>query len=145
MRHTAFASSVLEAPIDRVWAFFDDFNGLPAFHPGIRDSRIESGEPRTVGAVRYLTLPDGFVRERLVKFEPSDFTLEYSILESSMPVRDYIARIELTPVTDSGATFAQWWADFTTEGVELASFAPVISEHVLATGLRAIGERLRLG
>ncbi|MFI5775597.1 SRPBCC family protein [Nocardia sp. NPDC051570] len=145
MEHTSFASSVLDAPIERVWAYFDDFNGLPAFNPGILESRLEEGSARTVGAVRYLTLPDGFVREKLLKFEPADFELEYSILDSSMPVRDYIAGVRLTPVTDSGKTFVQWWADYTTEGVDLRQFAPVITEQVFAAGLRTLGERLRNG
>ncbi|MGV9673724.1 SRPBCC family protein [Nocardia sp. NPDC003482] len=144
MTHTAFASSVLDAPIDRVWAFFDDFDGLAAFHPAIVASRIEDGPgPREVGAVRYLTLADGFVRERLLKFEPSNHEYEYSIIESSMPMREYVAGVLLTPVTDTGATFAQWWADFTVEGADPAEFARFVSEQVFAAGLRAVAERLR--
>ncbi|MCM6775446.1 SRPBCC family protein [Nocardia sp. CDC159] len=146
MQHTAFASSVLDAPIERVWAFFDDFDGLDAFHPAIRESRLEAGpDARTVGAMRYLTLTDGFVRERLLKFEPGEFEFEYAIIETTMPVRDYIAGVRLIPVTDSGKTFAQWWADFTTEGVALAPVAASISADVFAAGFRAIDERLRRG
>ncbi|WP_161935643.1 SRPBCC family protein, partial [Burkholderia pseudomallei] len=70
MNHTSFASSVIDAPIERVWAFFRDFDGLPAFHPAIVESRLEPGpDAYTVGAVRYLTLADGYVREKLLKLD----------------------------------------------------------------------------
>lgn len=147
MKHTSFASSVIDAPVERVWQFFDDFNGLQAFHPAIVASRLEPGAgAQTVGALRYLTLQrDAFVRERLLKFEPADFELEYSIVETSLPMRNYIAGVKLIPVTDTGRTFALWWADFTTEGADLRAVAASVSEDVFAAGLRAISTQLRQG
>ncbi|AIO69607.1 SRPBCC family protein [Burkholderia oklahomensis] len=144
MNHTSFASSVIDAPTERVWAFFRDFNGLAAFHPAIVESRLEPGpDAHTVGAIRYLTLSDGFVREKLLKLDEPSHELEYSIVETSMPVRNYVAGVKLFPVTDSGKTFAQWWANFTTEGVELQPVAASISEHVFAAGFRALADKLR--
>ncbi|ARL19766.1 SRPBCC family protein [Burkholderia pseudomallei] len=144
MNHTSFASSVIDAPIERVWAFFRDFDGLPAFHPAIVESRLEPGpDAYTVGAVRYLTLADGYVREKLLKLDEPNHALEYAIVESTMPVRDYVAGVQLVPVTNSGKTFAQWWANFTTQGVELQPVAESISEHVFAAGFRALADKLR--
>jgi hypothetical protein len=144
-KHTAFASQVFDAPIERVWTYFDDFNNMATYHPGIRESRLEAGgDARTVGSVRYLTLPDQqYVRERLTRFEPANFEFEYTIIETSMPMRNYVAGARLIPVTATGQTFGLWWADFTTEGAPLEAVAATISKHVFAAGFRAIAERLR--
>ena len=40
-----YVSSVIDAPAAKVWERVRDFNGLPRWHPRIRDSRIENGEP----------------------------------------------------------------------------------------------------
>jgi hypothetical protein len=49
----AHASSVIDAPIDRVWARIRDFNGLEVWHPGVVKSEIEGGKPSDqVGCVR---------------------------------------------------------------------------------------------
>jgi len=46
-------STVINAPIERVWRTVSDFNGLPAWLPGMKDSTIEGGKsPTAVGAVR---------------------------------------------------------------------------------------------
>jgi uncharacterized membrane protein len=37
----AHASSVINAPIDEVWARIRDFNALPDWHPGVAKSEIE--------------------------------------------------------------------------------------------------------
>ena len=48
-----YVSSVINAPAAKVWARVRDFNGLPNWHPGIAESRIENGEPADkVGCVR---------------------------------------------------------------------------------------------
>jgi Polyketide cyclase / dehydrase and lipid transport len=141
MRHTSYASRVIHASRERVWEYFSDFNGLARFHPAIKASELEPlSSPLDVGRIRRLTLEDGYVREKLLRISPSDFQLEYCIVETSMPVRNYVAGISLEPVTDSGRTFAQWWADFSVQGDDLESIAQAISAQVFAAGLRCIDE-----
>ena len=40
-----YTSSVIDAPAAKVWEKVRDFNALPRWHPRIRESRIENGEP----------------------------------------------------------------------------------------------------
>jgi uncharacterized protein YndB with AHSA1/START domain len=40
----AFVSTVINAPLERVWRVVSDFNGLPAWMPGMNDSVIELGK-----------------------------------------------------------------------------------------------------
>ncbi len=46
-----YTSSVINTPADRVWAHIRDFNGLPAWHPGIADSRIEGNVAERQGGL----------------------------------------------------------------------------------------------
>ncbi len=63
-----FVSTVINAPIERVWRVAGDFNGLPAWMPGMKDSVIEPGKTdKEVGAVRKLSMAGtkDVLRERL--------------------------------------------------------------------------------
>ncbi len=97
-----YISSVIEAPAARVWERVRDFNGMPRWHPRIRDSRIENGEPSDrVGCVRDFHLQNGdHLREKLLALSDFDMFQTYCILESPMPLTDYVATLRLTPVTD---------------------------------------------
>ena len=110
-------SSVIDAPADRVWAHIRDFNGLPRWVPVVTGSRIEGGVPADqVGCVRNFDLNDGGnLREQLLALSDHDYSVTYSILESPMGVRSYVATLELTPITDGDRTFARWTAEFDCE------------------------------
>ncbi|MEO1686441.1 MAG: SRPBCC family protein [Pseudomonadota bacterium] len=109
-----YASSIIAAPVAEVWARVRDFNGLPNWHPAIRDSRIEDALPADkVGCIRNFNLQNGDnIREQLLGLSDYDLFCTYAILESPMPLTDYTATLRLTPVTDGDRTFAEWSADF---------------------------------
>ncbi len=109
-----YTSSVLDASADAVWARVRDFNGMPQWHPGIADSRIENDEPSDrVGCIRHFHTRDGgTIRERLLALSDYDYSCTYSILESPMGVDNYVATLKLTPITDGARTFAEWSAEF---------------------------------
>ena len=109
-----YVSSVINARSDRVWARIRDFNGLPLWHPGIADSRIENNQPPDrVGCIRHLHLRDGgMIREKLLALSDYDYSCSYEILESPMGVTQYVATLKLTPVTDGARCFAEWSAEF---------------------------------
>ena len=98
-----YVSSVIGAPADRVWDRIRDFNGLPRWHPAIRDSRIEDALPADkVGCIRNFNLQNGDnIREQLLGLSDYDMFCTYSILESPMPLEDYVATLRLTPVTEA--------------------------------------------
>ena len=109
-----YVSSVIAAPARRVWDRIRDFNGLPGWHPRIADSRIEEGEPADrVGCVRDFRLQNGDrIRERLLGLSDYDMFCTYSILESPMPLSDYVATLRLAPITEGDRTFIEWTAEF---------------------------------
>ena len=109
-----YVSSVIGAEAGKVWERVRDFNGLPKWHPRIRDSRIEDALPADkVGCVRNFHLQNGdTIRERLLGLSDYDMFCTYAILDSPMPLTDYVATLRLTPVTDGPRCFIEWSAEF---------------------------------
>lgn len=114
----AFVSTVINAPIERVWRCVSDFNGLPAWMPGMKASTIEPGKgEHEIGAVRNLTMAGTTdkLRERLEVLSPEEFLITYSVLEGPLPVKNIRTSIRLRPITDMYATLGEWSSEFDTE------------------------------
>ena len=109
-----YTSSVINASAARVWARVRDFNGMSNWHPLIAESRIENGEPADkVGCIRNFSLRNGDrLRVQLLGLSDFDMFCTYSILDSPMPLTNYVATLRLTPITDQDRTFIEWSADF---------------------------------
>ena len=135
-----YTSSVIDAPADAVWQRIRDFNGLPGWHPGIADSRIEQNLPSDrIGCVRnFRTRDGGTIREQLLTLSDYDYECTYSILESPMGVENYVATLKLTPVTDGNRTFAEWSAEFDCAAARERELAHSIGQGVFQAGFDAL-------
>jgi uncharacterized protein YndB with AHSA1/START domain len=111
-------STVINAPIERVWRTVGDFNGLTAWMPGMKDGMIEEGNPaNAIGAVRRLSMAgtSDKLRERLEELSPQDYRITYSVLEGPLPVKKIVTTMQLRPITDSYGTLGEWSSQFETE------------------------------
>lgn len=143
MANTVYVSDVIDAPIEKVWSVMRDFNDMPSYHPAIRQSIIEGEGPSDrVGCVRRLTLVEGFVRERLLSMDDSNYSFAYEIVEGTLPVRGYVAGVRLHRVTHGNRTFAEWWADFEVVGADRDGTVRQIGNNVFAAGFRAVAGKL---
>jgi hypothetical protein len=135
-----YVSSVIDAPVAKVWERVRDFNALPRWHPAIRDSRIENGEPSDrVGCVRDFHLQNGErIREKLLGLSDYDFFCTYSILESPMRLTGYVATLRCTPVTDGDRTFAEWTAEFECAPEDEEELVSGIGSNVFQAGFNAL-------
>jgi hypothetical protein len=140
----AYASAIIEAPVEAVWAALRDFNGLPDWHPAIRDSAIEDGlDADVVGCVRAFHLQDGaLVREKLLSLDDARWTLSYDFQTPAFPVENYRARIRLYPVTNGDRTFAEWEAEFDEAPEDRGKYVDIVSNGVFAAGFAALGQKL---
>lgn len=136
----AFASTIIDAPVEAVWALVRDFNGLPSWNPGIADSEIEGGlDADVVGCIRSFHLVDGtHVRERLLSLDDSRYAFTYNFETPAFPVGNYLAGMDLLPVTKTDQTFVQWWATFDERPEDAGKFTEIVSRDVFAAGLRAL-------
>lgn len=139
----AYASAVIAAPVEAVWEIARDFNGLPSWHPAIKESQIEGGrDADAVGAVRAFSLPDGTaVRERLTELDDCRYRFRYNFELPAFPVENYAASFRLIPVTSGDLTFAEWKAKFDEPPTEKGRYVDVISRTVFAGGLKALAAK----
>src|SRR5215471_9662307 len=96
----AYASTIVDAPVEAVWDIVRDFNAAPNWLPSVKNSEIEGGlAPDSVGCVRSLHLQDGgHMRERLLALDDSRYSFSYNFEKTPFPVTSYVARFELIPV-----------------------------------------------
>ena len=109
-------STIIDAPINRVWAVLRDFNSHDQWHAVVDQSHIEGSERSDqVGCVRSFTLKDGNrIREQLLSLDDHAYKSTYCIVESTVPLQRYVATVTLKPVTDSQRTFWHWESSFVT-------------------------------
>ena len=110
----AYASAVIDSPVEDVWKHVHDFNNVAAWHPAVAESRVEDGGAGDrVGCVRVLRMTDGAdVRERLTALSDTEHSYSYSVVDSPFPIRGHRSTVSFLPVTADGQTFVQWSAEF---------------------------------
>jgi uncharacterized protein YndB with AHSA1/START domain len=133
-------SSVIDAPIEKVWARIRDFNGLPSWHPRMTESHIEDGKKATdMGCVRNFKVVTGAtIREKLLEFSDDDHLVSYSIIETPQPISNHKATLRLTRITDGDRTYAEWKAKFDAPADQAEAVAKGMGENVFQGGFNAL-------
>jgi Polyketide cyclase / dehydrase and lipid transport len=140
----SYASTVINAPTDTVWAYVRDFSNLDEWQPAIESCEIEGGaRPDQVGAIRRLTAQGGQAtfRERLIAFDDEGRSLTYEFVESPLPVRDYRSTIRVAPVTNTGQTFVEWWGEFAADDKDAEPMTKFFAKDVYGDGLDSLRDR----
>jgi carbon monoxide dehydrogenase subunit G len=131
----ASVSTVIDAPLEDVWALLDDFTNWHTWIPRIVSTTMDDGlDQAPVGSVRILTREDGTsIRERLCDKDNTRHILSYSF-DGPHPyaVRRYVGTVRLEPVTTSGATFVHWSGDFDADAADEAAAADLFRRVYLA-------------
>jgi NADPH2:quinone reductase len=137
-------SAVIDAPIERVWEVLRDFNSHSAWHPAVGVSEIEHGEASDqVGCVRSFTLKDGNqIREQLIGLSDRDHVSTYCILDATLPMRNYVATVQLKRVTDGDRTFWHWESTFDVPRGREREFEELVGGQVYEAGFTALAAYL---
>ena len=140
-------STVIDAPIERVWAVLRDFNSHDQWHAVVDSSRIEGGERSDqVGCVRSFTLKDGNrIREQLLTLDDREHKSTYCIVEATVPLQRYVATVTLKPVTDGNATFWHWESSFATPPGMERELREMVASGVYEAGFANLRAHLALG
>lgn len=133
-------STVIDAPIDQVWAVLRDFNGHERWHPAVAESRIEEGRAGDeAGCVRRFKLRDGAeLREQLLRLSDRDRSFSYCILESPIPLIDYVSTVSLKPVTDGDRTYWEWSSHFAVPEGRETELSALVGDGIYEAGFGAI-------
>ncbi len=143
-------STIIDAPLDRVWGLLRDFNGHDRWHPAVAQSEIEGGlRPDQVGCVRRFRLRDengaanggmggGVLREQLLALSDAGHSFTYCILSAPLPLNDYVATVALKPVTDGAATLWCWECEFSPPPDRAAELGELVAEGIYQAGFDAV-------
>lgn len=139
-------STVMNAPLEAVWDVVRDFNGHESWHPAVASSQIERGEPSDrIGCVRRFKLADGSeLREKLLTLSDIETTFSYCLLDTPVPLFNYVAHVRLLPVTLTDQTFWQWESRFDTPAGRDQELANMVRTDIYEAGFDAIRSHLGL-
>lgn len=137
-------STVIEHSADRVWSFLRDFNAHEEWHPAVRQSHIERGDAADrIGCIRRFILSDGQeLREQLLSLSDLEMTYSYCLLDTPIPLFNYVAHVRVFPVTDVDHAMCEWEANFDTKPGQEAAMVELVGEGIFMTGFAALRERL---
>src|SRR4051812_41750871 len=140
-------STVIDAPIERVWQVLRDFNSHDRWHDVVETSRIEGGERSDqVGCVRSFTLRDGNrIREQLLALSDDEHRSTYCIVESTVPLLRYVSTLTLKPVTDGERTFWHWESTFATPPGRERELCEMVARDVYEAGFENLRRHLLPG
>jgi len=133
-------STILPAPVEAVWEILRDFNGHDQWHPAIASSQIERNLPSDkVGCVRKFKLGDGSeLREQLLSLSDADLVFSYCLLDTPVPLFNYVSHVRLIPVTDTDHTFWQWDGSFDTLADQRDAMTEMVGNDIYQAGFDAI-------
>lgn len=137
-------STILDAPCDDVWGVIRDFNGHDRWHPVVAESRIERGEASDrIGCVRRFRLADGSeLREKLLTLSDMEQAFSYCLLDTPVPLFNYVAHVRLSPVTDGDRTFWEWESRFDTPAGRQDELRDLVGDGIYTAGFEAIRDHL---
>jgi NADPH:quinone reductase len=140
-------STVIDAPIERVWAVLRDFNSHDQWHAAVDASRIEGSERSDqVGCVRSFTLKDGNrIREQLLTLDDREHKSTYCIVEATVPLQRYVANVTLKPVTDGNRTYWHWESSFATPPGMERELHDLVASGVYEAGFANLRQHLAQG
>jgi hypothetical protein len=138
-------STIIDAPTDRVWAVLRDFNGHDRWHPEVATSQIERSQSADrIGCVRRFRLADGSeLREQLLALSDLEQSFSYCLLDTPIPLFNYVAHVRLLPVTDGDRTFWHWESRFTARAGDEKRLTEMVGQQIYQAGFAAIREHLR--
>ena len=139
-------STVLDAPVEAVWEVIRDFIGHDHWHPAVASSQIERGQPSDkVGCVRNFRLAGGEnLREQLLTLSDMEMSFSYCLLDTPVPLFNYVAHVRLLPVTDTDSTFWEWESRFDTPAGRKEELTAMVGDDIYAAGFEALRQHMGL-
>ncbi len=133
-------STIIDYPTDSVWRVLRDFNGHDRWHPAIATSQIErSRDSDCVGCIRKFLLQDGSeLREQLLALSDAEQSYSYCLLDTPIPLLNYVSHVRLFPVTDGDGTFWEWEGQFNTIDNREDELKQLVTNNIYEAGFSAI-------
>ena len=129
---------VLNASSKAVWALVGGFKALDRWHPDIAESML-IGTGKEAGDIRILTLNNNdTIVERLDSYDENSMILQYRILESPLPIENYLASITVISIDENLAEVI-WKSSFNAVSVSEDEVKQIIS-GIYLTGFQSLND-----
>lgn len=135
----------VQAPADVVWKSVGRFGDL-SWHPAVAKVEITQGKEGRKGAVRKVTTRDGAVIvEELLERSARTRTVRYRIIESPLPVADYVSTLKVSG--DGDRASVSWSSTFrrkdeeAKQGADDAAARKIVA-GIYQSGLQSLKQRL---
>jgi uncharacterized protein YndB with AHSA1/START domain len=126
------------APPEEVWQVIGDFCAIADWHPVVGQC---AASERNGATMRTLTTLDGGVLvEKRVQYSDEGMSYTYEIIESPLPVADYVSTLAVMAGADG--SLITWSGEFAAKGAPDDQAVEVIS-GIYQTGLAALKDQLR--
>ncbi|MBA2492409.1 MAG: SRPBCC family protein [Gammaproteobacteria bacterium] len=98
----------LDVPAEQVWQMIGQFKSFADWHPAVEKSELEQG-----GSVRRLSLiGGGTIVERLERIDDESFKYRYSIVDSPLPVANYVSELRVVKDDSGNGCSVEWSSEF---------------------------------
>ena len=123
------------ATADHIWSLIGDPADLSNWHPAIANSQV-------AGKQRNCSLADGGeISEEILNHDDNARTYTYRIVDSPLPIRDYVSTLSVEPGRTGGSSVT-WEAEFEPEGIEAEQLRAMLS-GLYDAGLSALETRIQ--
>ena len=139
-----FRSLVIDAPLEKVWQAVRAFDGVVNWNPGVTAARLESGTATETGAIRLLDIADGSVfRETLLAHSDLEHFYTYDIIDSPLPVSDYVSTHRFLPITHTNQTLGIWESTFECAADQAEAMDGVVGDQIYIGGMQGLNDYLK--
>lgn len=141
-----YRSMILDAPIEAVWSAVRAFDGVPNWNPGVASARMETGSATSVGSIRHLDIVDGAVfRETLLELSDVDHFYTYDIIDSPLPVQNYVSTHRFIPITHTRQTLGIWESRFDCARDLVQDMDTIVGDEIYIGGMTGLNALLTGG
>ena len=139
-------STIIDAPPGTVWGVLGEFGAWSSWHPAYSDSVFERGaKGDCVGSVRRVRLSSGQeFSERLLALSHIDQALTTCLLETTLPLFNYVSHVRLGYVSEAERTFLECEGRFDTPVGKRAELEGFVADELFQTGFAALRHHLGL-
>lgn len=108
-------SIAIKAEPAKVWALVKDFGNMQKWHPAVTADKLETKKDENGDNATYrrLTLKGGgSIYEKLRSTDDASMQLKYEIVDSPLPLTDYVSTMTVTAGPDKGESTVTWVGRF---------------------------------
>ena len=139
-----YRSMIIDADITKVWAAVRAFDGVVNWNPGVVKATLENGAATATGTIRKLDIADGTVfRETLLAHSDTEHFYTYDILESGLPVTEYVSTHRFIPITHTDQTLGIWESRFECAADLADEMEKIVGDAIYIGGMTGLNEFLK--